>query len=122
MKKGQALITLLVFAIIVLTIGAGSAAVLVVNMQSGQKQQIAFEAHAVAESGAENALLRLLRNPNYSGETLVVGNGTATITITGAATKTILSTGVVDDHIRKIQVTAGYVNNILTVLTWKEVF
>lgn len=122
MRKGQALITLLVFTIIVLTIGVGSAAMLVVNLQSSQKQEVSLDALSVAESGADNALLRLLRNPNYSGETLTVGSGTSEVVVSGSGTKTIVSTGTVGSHVRKIQVTAGYVNNILTVLSWEETF
>jgi hypothetical protein len=80
---------------------------------------IAFQ---VAESGAENAIIRLLRDPNYTGETLTVGTGTAVITVTGTTTKTIISSGTNGSYLRKVQIVVGYVNNVLTISSWEEVY
>ena len=78
-------------------------------------------ASQVAESGMENALLLLLRNPNYVGETLTVGTGTATITVTGnSTTKTITSIGRINNYLQTVEVIVTYNNTIMTITSWEE--
>src|SRR4029077_7648817 len=84
--KGQALITLLFFTVIGVTVTSAAVAMIMVNALSGTKQQQGEVAYEIAESGAENGLIRLLRDPTYIGETLPVGSGSATITVTGSGT------------------------------------
>ena len=75
----------------------------------------------VAEAGVEDALIRLLREPSYSGSTVPVGNFDAAVTVTTTgSTKTIESVGVVNDFKRKIVVEADYSNNLI-VNFWREV-
>lgn len=101
-----------------------TAAVMVVisNSQASSKLEQSLMAYATAEAGAENALLRLLRDPAYAGETLTIGAGTATISATGSNPKVILSQGSYNNFLRQVQVTASYLNGILTVTSWQEVF
>ncbi len=121
--KGQALITLLFFMIIALTITSASVVMILVNSLSGAKLQQGEIAYHVAQSGADNAVLRLLRNPGYTGETdLAVGSGLVDIEVTGAGPYTIISTGTVGNFSKKVAVTATYVDNLLTVTSQKEVF
>ncbi len=94
----------------------------ITNSQNTTKFQEGMIAFQVAESGAENAVIRLLRDPSYTGETLTVGSGTAVITVTGSSTKTILSSGTNGNYLRKLQIVASYVNNILTITSWQEVY
>jgi hypothetical protein len=121
MKKGQALVILLVFMAVAITVSTTAAMILLGAQKSTTSLEVSTDAYSVAESGMENALMRLLRDPSYSGETLTVGDGIATISATGQGT-TVTSTGRVGNYVRTIQVTAGYVNNILTVNTWQEVY
>ncbi len=125
-QRGQALITLLFFTIIGVTITSTAVAMILVNSLSGSKQQQGEIAYEIAQSGAENALIRLLRNPSYTSETLPVGSGTATITVTGSGTSgdpyIILSKGTTGIFIREVQVTATYQSNLLTVVSRKEVY
>src|SRR5437667_12281441 len=93
--KGQALITLLFFTIIAITITSAVVLIVVTNSLSGTKFQQGSLAYEIATSGAENALLRLMRDPTYTGETLAVGVGNADIQVTsvGGSSYTILSQG-----------------------------
>lgn len=76
---------------------------------------------AVAESGAENAILRLLRDPSYSGESnLPIGPGTATIVVTGTSPKVITSTATVGIYSRAVQVTLTNSGGQLVVSSWQE--
>lgn len=66
-------------------------------------------------------MLRLLRDPDYSGETLTVGDGTATITVTGTTTKTITSEGDYNGFKRKIEVVGTFTNDVFDVTSWEEI-
>lgn len=121
LQKGQALVTLLFFMVIGITITSAAVVVIVTNALSATRFEQGTDAYDIAESGAENALLRLLRNPFYTGETLPIGNGTATITV---ANNTIISSGsaAFNNEVRTIQVNTVYNNGILTVTSWKEIY
>ena len=122
---GQALLLLIVFAAMATVITAGAIAVTIINSQTTSKFALGEEALFVAESGAENAILKLLRNPSYSGsiinEIVAVGNGSANVEISGSPTVTVSSTGQVGNFIRKIQVTGNYSNNQFTLTSWQQV-
>lgn len=115
---GQALVALLVFVTMATVITAGAVAVAIINTQGAGKYAIGQEALQVAESGADNAILRLLRNPSYTGETVIIGDGQAQITVSGTSTKTIVSEGQVGDFRRKIQVIGTYQNNTFAITSW----
>ncbi len=125
MKKniqcGQALVTLLFFIIIGITITTAAVIVILTSSDTASRFELGTTAYYVAESGAENALLQLERNPSYTGETISVGQGTAIITVTNGSPITIVSVGQLGNYIRKIQVQAVYNNNKLSVSTWKEI-
>jgi hypothetical protein len=119
-KDGQALIVLVCFAVIATTIIASVVLIsITTNSASGRTQEGAV-AYSVAESGVENALLRLLRDPSYTGETLAVGSGSAVITVTGTNPKTIVSQGTSGNYYRTLQAVASDSAGILTVTSWKE--
>ena len=74
-----------------------------------------------AESGAENALLRLLRNPVYGGETMTTDNGFAYITVADLGSgKTITSRGVTGEYSRSVEVRVSIANGVITITSWKE--
>lgn len=120
-ESGMALVTVLIFgavAIIVITMGIS---LMVIQLQSGLQFSSGQEALSVAESGMENALIRLLRNPNYSGETLTFPGATATITVTGTApNKTVTVVADTLYSVRTIQVTVIEQNGISEVSSWQE--
>jgi len=120
-SQGQALVSLLVFSVIAMAI-ISAATVLIVNSMYGTTSlERGSIAKQIAESGAENAILRLLRDPGYTGETLPVGDGTATITVSGANPRVITSQGRSGDYLRTVQITADY-TNILNIISWKEIY
>lgn len=119
--KGQALVTLLIFVIITITVTAASVTLTILNSTANSNLEQAELTYYIAESGAENAVLRLLRNPNYTGEVLPVGNGSATIQVTGATSKVVNSEGNLGNFSRKIQLQIQYTNNILSITSWKEI-
>jgi len=119
-EKGQALVTLLFFVLISLTITSGAIIIIIANSLSASKLEQGNLAYYAAESGVENALLRLLRDPSYAGETLVIDGTTAQIIVTGINPKTVDSTGISGNFKRKVQAQALFNNGLYTFSNWKE--
>jgi hypothetical protein len=119
-QTGQALITLLFFIVIAVSITSAAVIIILVGSTAATKVQEGARVYYVAESGIENALLRLLRDPAYTGETMAVNDGTVTITVSGAPAYTITAVGTVGKHQKTIQATAQYSNGVLDVSNWKE--
>ena len=108
----------MVIAVIVTT----ASIALVINSSKGtDKIYQGANALDIAESGAETAMIKLLRDSSYTGETLTVGNGQAVVTITGSDPKIILSKGTLNNFTRTIQVIVNTTNNVLTATSWKEI-
>ena len=120
--SGQALITLLFFVLIGFSIISAAAAMIFNNTQAASVTEQGNYAKSVAESGIEEALIRLLRDPNYSGtapgQPLSINGASVEIQILDG---TIIATGTHNNVVRKIEAQTVYNNNILEVISWKEV-
>ena len=117
-QAGQAVIALLFFMTISISIVTAMAIIVLNNVTAVSSLEQGNSAYYAAESGAQNALLRLIRDPSYSGETLIVDGGTVVIQVeNGIAT----STATVANSVRKVQVNTVYNNNIRTVTSWTEI-
>lgn len=119
-SRGQTLIALLMFMLVTIVITTTAAAIAVVNLQAGNSYSSGEIAVQNAETGIENAFLQLLRNPSYTGETMTLTEGAATITISGTTTKTIVSIGSSGNFRRTVTATAANSNNVLTLSSWRE--
>lgn len=120
-QKGQTLVILLIYMVIAVVVTTASIA-LVINSATGtDKVYQGSNSLDVAESGAETAMIKLLRDPNYSGETLTIENGEAVITVSGTNPKTVISKGTVNNFTRTIQVIVDTSNNTITATSWKEI-
>ncbi|MDZ7587479.1 MAG: hypothetical protein U0946_07025 [Patescibacteria group bacterium] len=115
------MVVLLVFVGMAMAVMTAAVAVVISNTQSGSRYEVGQTALGLAESGAEEAILLLLRDPAYSGGALTTGDGTATISVSGSDPVQIVSSAVVGEARRKIQVVASYTAGILTVQTWGEI-
>lgn len=121
-NSGQTLVVLLVFMVVAITVISAAVVVTVISSQSTSIFSLGEGAFAISESGAENALMRLLRDPDYSGETLVVGNGTAIISVSNNGNnKIITSVGINGNYTRTIEIVTSYTNNVLTITSWREI-
>jgi hypothetical protein len=119
-ESGQTLVALLIFMMLAITITTTSVVITIINTQSrvvGISGDAALDA---AQSGAENALLHLERDPTYTGEAMTLGNGTATITVSGTSTKTIVSVGSVGNSQRTITVLANDTGTAISESSWSE--
>lgn len=121
-QTGQAMILLIFVAVIGITIVSAAAIFVYENLIATSLTEQGAYAYYVAESGIEEGALRLLRNPSYTGTSvgspLVVGSGTAEISVSSGV---ITSTGTYNKAVRKIQAQTVYNNGVLTIQSWKEV-
>lgn len=122
--SGQALVTLLFFVLIGMTVISAAAIFVYENTRSASTTEQGVYAYYIAESGVEEALLRMLRDPNYSGtpvgQPISVGLGDLDIQV-NTANGLITTTGTYQNSVRKIQVQTVYNNNILIISSWKEI-
>lgn len=124
--RGQTLVTLLFFTIIAINVTAVATIIIMINSLSGSKFQQGVIAYEIAQSGVEDAKLRLLRDPDYTGtggQPLQIGNGSVLVTVDKSDSQyTILSKGTIGNFTRQIELTASYSANLLRVLSQQEVF
>ncbi len=93
------------------------------NLNTGFSQQVSSSLLLSAESCAEEAVLRLSRDQNYSGGVLLVGDTQCTITITGVPCgDCVIDVVAQDDQFtRKIQSDVTVSGSTLSISSWKEI-
>jgi len=116
-QSGQTLVALLFFVMIGIIATSAATIMLFTNLLSGQKFENSEIVRQSADAGGEKALLQLLRDPNYLGETFVIEDDEVTIVVAGTTNKTIDVTSVNGNTEKKIVITASLINNILTVVS-----
>lgn len=105
MKKGFALTSLIVFTTMGLMVLATSIYMLTDAFTLTSQTSLSEEVSQLAQSGAEEAQLKLLRYPKtYTGENLYVNTDKVVITVTGTSTKTILSSVTKYGIIKSVQI------------------
>lgn len=120
-KSGQTAIMLLIITLLLITLTTAAVAIAITSSRDTTTFSLGENSLTVAETGAENAMLRLLRDPSYSGDAnLPIGDGNATITVTGGSTKTILSQGKIGNMVRTVEVIVNIVSGQLTLISWRE--
>lgn len=123
-QSGQTIIALLIFMMLAILITTTAVTITVINTQGNNTSNYGELALQAAETGAENALLQLERDPTYTGETMSINNATtATITVSGTTTRTITSVGAVagiGTFKRTVVITATYSGYAFTVTSWIE--
>ncbi|MCX6791620.1 MAG: hypothetical protein NT149_01110 [Candidatus Gottesmanbacteria bacterium] len=120
---GQALVILLVFMVIAIIMTTMAVALVGINATAVSQVEQGDMALKLAESGADNALLRLMRSPTYRGaETLTLDSGQVTATVSGTNPIIIMSEGRQGAFVRVASVSASFVNTVLTIHSRREVF
>lgn len=126
-ERGQALISLLFFMIIGITLLVGAAVVTLENTASTSSAEQGTIAYYDAESGIEDALLLLLRYPPtstspYTGGTTTYTQGQAAVSVSSSGnTITVTSVGTYLSATRKIQVQETNGSTGWQVTSWQEV-
>jgi type II secretory pathway pseudopilin PulG len=117
---GQTLVALLIFMMLIITVTAAAAVITVTNIRANNGYANGEQSLMYAESGVENAIQQLQRDPAYTGETIAFPNGTATISVNGTSVKTITSLGTSDNHYRTVTSTVTDVDGVIHRSSWSE--
>lgn len=121
--RGQTLVILLIFILVAITIATTSVAIIITNAQTTSAAAQSMEAYYAAEAGVENAAIQLLRNPDYTGETIQISpSSTATVTVASGSSYMVTSTGNSGAFTRVLQANLDYTDNVLSVISWQELF
>jgi type II secretory pathway component PulK len=119
-NAGQTIIALLIFMLLAMTLCLSATMIVVIQAQGDAAAQNSEQALQYAQAGIENALVRLERNATYTGETLTLGSGTATISVSGSSTVTIVSVGAVQSIKRTLTTTVTNTNSVISLNSWSE--
>jgi hypothetical protein len=119
-QTGQTLIALLIFMLVAMTITISATAVAIINIKSNNGLSNGQAALQIANSGVENAILVLEKNPAYTGGTMTVGSGSATISITGTTTLTIVSVATLGKYQRTETATVTQTGTLYSLTNWIE--
>lgn len=120
-QSGQSLVLLLVFVMVAISITTVATFVIASNSLSATNYSQGLATKHMAETGAEIALVKILRDPAYTGETLVVDTGTVVISVSGSTVLTINSVATNGSFTKRVEVIAAYSNNVLTPTSWKDI-
>jgi hypothetical protein len=113
---------LLVFVVIALTVLSVAVVLMITSGQAALGQDQAARANYMAEGAAENAMIRLLRDPDYVGETLTFTDGQATIAVSGSNPKTVSVVATSGQAIAKVSVVVATNLGVTTVTEWNKVY
>ncbi len=128
-QSGQGLVMLLFFVMIGITIAATATSIISSNSLSATDVEQGEIARTMAETGIERAILQILRTDGaYTSEILTNANipewedgWKVEITATGSSNLVIDSTAQAGKYVRRVEVTASYVDNELVLNSWKEI-
>lgn len=121
--SGQILTSVLVFMAFGLSVIALSATLTIVNIQNTAKFAQSEQASNYAEAGAEEGILRLIRDPAYSGGNLSLSaDSVIVISVSGVgATRTVTSTATYNGFTKKVQAEVSLANNKVSLVSWKQI-
>jgi len=121
-SRGQAMITMLYIMVIGVLVTTGAVYALYSNTVVATVDEASISAYAYAENGIENALLRLIRDPDYTGETLVFGDQQdVEVSILSGSPQYITAAGRSGKASRVLQVAVQYIEGELVIDSWKEI-
>lgn len=121
-KSGQTMVMVILITVILMSVTTMAVAMIVTNAMSISREERGTHALEIAESGAQEGILRILRDPSVTvtGLNLDVDDGAATVDITGSGTKTITSEGVIDGYSRSIEAQVHLDAGQLVIDSWRE--
>ena len=124
-ERGVALLpVILVLFGLVMVVGVAIAGISVSENTISSTKDASDEALAIAESGIQDALMKLARDKDFTsaGYNLSVSGGTATIIVPSGSSKDITSSADLNGKKRKIQLTVNAdANGKITQTGWTEV-
>jgi len=120
-----ALISIIIISAVTLLLAISANLFGISEAQMGLRKSQGSEAFYLANLCAEDALMKLKDNLNYSGnESLTIGDGSCEILFlegTGNKDRIIKTTGEIYGLVRKIKIDIDLVHPIMEIRSWEEV-
>jgi hypothetical protein len=122
-SSGQILTSVLVFMAFGLSIVALSATLTIISMQNTAKYSQSEQASIYAEAGAEEAVLRLIRDPSYIGGSFPVASGSVVSiqVVANGDDRVITSTATYNGFTKKVLAQVNLANSKVTLVSWKQI-
>lgn len=120
-KPGHILVVILVLMVVGITIVAMSLALVISTTQSLGGAMTADRVHAAAEGGIENAILKLLRDPTYTGEEMIVDDLPVTLAVTRGTQTVIVATAESGAFTQRYRVVLERISGVLTIISWQQI-
>ncbi len=117
-EAGQTLVSLLVFSVVALAVTTTAISVTINTSQATQAVENRVYIQHAAQSGIENALLRMLRDPTYGGESITIDDVTVVTNVVGSDPYTITATADNTRFSHTEEAVVTYTNNIVTISSW----
>lgn len=125
MKKnnsgGFALVILLFLMVLAVTVITAAVSLMILGSSSSTLLISADTTKSIADSCIENAIIRLIRDPAYSGESLDVNEGNCQITVTGSSDKNVSVQANYGNKKKRVEANLNLNNNIVSLISWKDV-
>ncbi len=118
---GQALVSLIVIISLVTVLLTSIVFVSIDQSKAALDAAQSKKALYLAETGIENAILMLLRNPTYSGGTFSVDGSSVDVNVAGGTIKTITSKATSGTHIKKVEVEVDTGENKIQLISWRQI-
>lgn len=120
-QKGQALIMVILIGIIALIAVVSAATLVVSELKKNTAVSFGVSQYQITYGALENALMRLLRDPNYTGETVTLGSSTCVITVSGSSPKAVEARCSNGTYSRKIGATVTFTGGVMAVSGISEI-
>lgn len=120
LAKGQTMVMVVLLTVVVASVASAVVALVTTNALNVMREERGNQALLTAETGVEEGLLRLLRDPNYAGGVLTTAKGSATVLVEGGAAKTVSSEAVVGGYVRRVEAQVRIEQGRLFIDSWRE--
>lgn len=113
-------VVLLVMLIGIFTITMAASMIITTSQAHGSRMQ-SNSLRTAAESGVENAILNVLRDPAYTGETINIDGVDVGIVVQPGSPTTITATATGEQQKHVYRVTVDRINGMLSITSWTQI-
>lgn len=119
-QSGHVTVALLIITVVGIVVSTALVGMVAVSALGTYRFQAGSSVIAAAEGGLENAILRLLRDSSYTGETTTISGVPVTIEVSGTDPLVAVATARSGQFYRAMAAELTIVNGLVSVSDWYE--